>query len=284
MPDDPVPDSVPVSAPGSASEAAIRLEGVSLRYPGGPAVLSEACFALEEGGFVFLQGPSGAGKSTLLRYLRMELPAESGRGFLFGRDLAQTGRAERARLRRCLGLVFQDFRLVPWLSALENVCLPLRIAGRDEREARAEGEELLGWVGLAGREGALPDRLSGGERQCVAIARAVIARPRFILADEPTGSVDAATARRLLHLFLSLQREGTGVLFATHDDALVERLGHPRLCLEGGRAVWRAGAAAGVSVAGGGGQGNGAGGQQGQGSEEGGEQGEGAPLRAAAGG
>ena len=238
-----MPDPVPVSA----SEAAIRLEGVSLRYPGGPAVLSEASFALEEGGFVFLQGAFGAGKSTLLRYLRMELPAESGRGFLFGAR-SGTGGAGRAR-SSAPGASGWSFRTsASCLGSRRWRMSACRCASLGAMSARRGPRGRSFWAGSV---------LPGGRGLCLTVSRAASGsallllgrsspvRASFLLTSRP-GSVDAATARRLLHLFLSLQREGTGVLFATHDDALVERLGHPRLCLEGGRAVWRAGAAAGA--------------------------------------
>ena len=214
-----------------------------MRYPQGDAVLRDVSFRLGSGSFHFVQGPSGSGKSTLLRLVRMDLFAERGNVWLFGKEVSSCGREEQARLRRRLGLVFQDFRLIPWLSVLDNVALPLRIAGEEESSACEKARELLAWVELSGRETALPDTLSGGQRQCVAIARAVIARPDFLLADEPTGCLDSSIAERVLFLLSELQRGGMGVLFATHDESLVQRLGHPILRLQDGQVLcedgWR---------------------------------------------
>ena len=228
------------------TEDAIVFDKLSLRYPQGEDVLRNLSFRLAGGSFHFVQGPSGSGKSTLLRLVRMDLFADRGKLFLFGKEVSSCGREEQARLRRRLGLVFQDFRLIPWLSVLDNVALPLRIAGEEDSSACAKARELLAWVELSGREAALPDTLSGGQRQCVAIARAVIARPDFLLADEPTGCLDSGIAERVLFLLSELQRGGMGILFATHDEALVQRLGHAILRLQNGQVVredgWRTGA------------------------------------------
>ncbi|MGR4000370.1 MAG: ATP-binding cassette domain-containing protein [Alphaproteobacteria bacterium] len=214
---------------------AISLQGVSVGYGNGATILHQINLNLSEGSFTFLEGNSGAGKSTFLRLLRMDLLPSAGQLQLFDKDVATISRNQRAALRRRLGLVFQDFRLVPWLSALENVTLPLRLSGENDSTARAHASELLSWVGLEKRQDTFPDRLSGGERQCVAIARAVISRPQFLLADEPTGSVDAQTAKRLLHLFFSLREGGTAVLLATHDNTLANRYECDRLVIENGR-------------------------------------------------
>ena len=229
------------------TDDAIAFERLSVRYPQGEDVLRDVSFRLARGSFHFVQGPSGSGKSTLLRLVRMDLFADRGKVFLFGTEVASCGREEQARLRRRLGLVFQDFRLIPWLSVLDNVALPLRIAGEEDASASEKARELLAWVELSGRETALPDTLSGGQRQCVAIARAVIARPDFLLADEPTGCLDSGIAERVLFLLSELQRGGMGVLFATHDESLVRRLGHATLRLQDGQVVreegWRTGTA-----------------------------------------
>lgn len=212
---------------------AISLDSVSVGY-GDTIVLRGVSLEFREGSFTFLEGASGAGKSTFLRLLRMDLLPAEGRLRLFGEDVMAAGRDDRAALRRSLGLVFQDFRLVPWLSALENVALPLRLGDEAGGVADDYASELLEWVGLGEKCGEYPERLSGGERQCVAIARAVITRPRFLLADEPTGSVDGETARKLMHLFYSLCEGGTGVLVATHDAALAGD-GCDRLLIEDGQ-------------------------------------------------
>jgi len=206
-----------------------------LRYGAGPEILQEASFALAPGSFHFLVGPSGAGKSSLLRVMYLALRPASGRVSLFGRDVAGVARREIAELRRRIGIVFQDFRLLEHLSALDNVALPLRIAGRRGAEVQENARELLAWVGLGDQLDARPATLSGGQQQRVAIARAVIARPRLLLADEPTGNVDDKIGLRLMYLFEELNKLGTTVVIATHNDSLVARFHHPQLRIENGR-------------------------------------------------
>jgi cell division transport system ATP-binding protein len=154
---------------------------------------------------------------------------------MFDRDMAKVPRRVLPDIRRKIGVVFQDFRLISHLSALDNVALPLRVAGADEAEIRDHVAELLAWVGLADQLQALPPTLSGGQQQRVAIARAVIGRPSLLLADEPTGNVDDRIAMRLMYLFDELNKMGTTVVIATHNDALVAKFRHPQLHLEGGR-------------------------------------------------
>ena len=207
----------------------VRLEGVGLEFAtAGIAprtVLHDIGFAVPEGGFRWLLGPSGAGKTSLLRLLHLALRPSRGRLEMLGTDIAGLGRAELPQLRRRIGMVFQDFRLLPHLSAFDNVALPLRLAGRPEGPIRADVGELLAWVGLAERVHARPAELSGGEQQRVAIARAVVARPALLLADEPTGNLDAAQAQRLMALLREMNRLGTTVVVATHNDTLVAQ--HP---------------------------------------------------------
>src|SRR5690606_25928863 len=157
-----------------------------------------------------------------------------GRITMFGHDLARLPRHVLPALRRQIGIVFQDYRLMPHLSAFDNVALPLRAAGVDDRDVRKRVTELLEWVGLGLRIYAKPETLSGGEQQRVAIARAVINRPRLLLADEPTGSVDPDIGERILHLFRELNHHGTTVLIATHDEDTMARLAYPELRLENG--------------------------------------------------
>ncbi len=166
--------------------------------------------------------------------LYLALKPASGRASLFGRDVAGLTRAETATMRRRIGVVFQDFRLLGHLSAVDNVALPLRIAGTPEAELRKNTRELLSWVGLGQHLDALPATLSGGQQQRVAIARAVIGRPNLLLADEPTGNVDDSGAVRLMHLFEELNRLGTTVVIATHNEALVARFPHRQLRIEDG--------------------------------------------------
>jgi cell division transport system ATP-binding protein len=181
-----------------------------------------------------LTGPSGAGKTSLLRLLFLALRPSRGLIRLFGEDVAALDRSGLALLRRRIGVVFQEFRLLDHLTTYDNVALPLRIAGRREASYRADVMDLLSWVGLADQAHAYPPVLSGGEKQRAAIARAVIAKPELLLADEPTGNVDPALARRLLHLFVELNRLGTTVLLATHDAKLITQARAPVMHLEHG--------------------------------------------------
>ncbi|MBC8268573.1 MAG: cell division ATP-binding protein FtsE [Rhodospirillaceae bacterium] len=213
----------------------IRFENVGLRYGLGPEVLQDISFSLAPGSFHFLVGASGAGKSSLLKLMYMALKPSRGLITLFGRDIATTSRHELPALRRRVGVVFQEFRLMRHLSAFDNVALPLRVAGTRNSEIQHNVEELLSWVGLRDHMTARPPTLSGGQQQRLAIARAVIARPKLLLADEPTGNVDDQMAMRLMHLFEELNKLGTTVVIATHNETLVKRLGHSVLRLDEGR-------------------------------------------------
>ena len=186
---------------------------------------------IEPGSFYFLTGASGAGKSSLLKLMYLALLPSRGCIQVFGQDISRTDRRKLPELRRRIGVVFQDFRLLSNLSIFDNVALPLRIAGDDETRTRNNVAELLDWVGLGARLNDSPGTLSGGEQQRVAIARAVISKPALLLADEPTGNVDDRIAYRLLRLFEELHRTGTAVVVATHNDALVRRFSHPVLVL-----------------------------------------------------
>ncbi|MBI1621433.1 cell division ATP-binding protein FtsE [Aquamicrobium zhengzhouense] len=213
----------------------IRFENVGLRYGMGPEILRDISFHLPERSFQFLSGPSGAGKTTLLRLLFMSLKPTRGLITVFGRDLSRIPRNELPMLRRRVGIVFQDFRLLDHMTTYENVSLPLRVRGREEASYRSDVIELLKWVGLGERMHVLPPVLSGGEKQRAAIARALIEQPEILLADEPTGNVDPPLARRLLRLFIELNRLGTAVVIATHDVALMEQVDARRMVLSGGR-------------------------------------------------
>ena len=184
-------------------------------------MLRDLDFSLAPGNFYFLTGASGAGKTSLLRLLYLAQRPTRGRIRLFGEDLSDAAREALPGFRRRIGVVFQDFRLIRHLSAFDNVALPLRIAGRGEEEIGSAVREMLDWVGLGDRLGARPPTLSGGEQQRVAIARAVITQPDLLVADEPTGNVDAEMAARLLHLFGALNELGTTVVVATHDLGLI---------------------------------------------------------------
>ena len=210
----------------------IRFDNVGLRYGSGPEILRDVTFHVHPGSFHFLTGPSGAGKTSLLRLLFMSIRPSRGLIFVFGENLADLPPAGRAALRRRIGIVFQDFRLLDHLTTWENVALPLRVMGKNESDYADDVTDLLRWVGLGDRIHAYPETLSGGEKQRAAIARAVIGRPELLLADEPTGNVDPAIGNRLLRLFVELNRLGTSVIIATHDYGLMDQLDAPRLMLQ----------------------------------------------------
>lgn len=212
----------------------VRFENVGMRYEIGPEVLRDVTFHLEPGSFHLLTGPSGAGKSSLLRLLYLAHRPSRGLVSIFNHDIAHAPRQELATLRRRIGVVFQDFRLLDHLSTLDNVALPLRIAGASKERIREHVAELLVWVGLGDQVDAFPTTLSDGEKQRVAIARAVINRPSLLLADEPTGSVDRDQGARILRLFEELNKIGTTVVLATHDRSIIERYRHPVLRIENG--------------------------------------------------
>ncbi len=221
----------------------VRFEAVGLRYPGGsslrgewaPEALADITFALPRGSFTWLRGASGAGKSSVLRLMQLAIRPSRGEVEVLGLRLSRAPRAALPAVRRRVGVVFQDFRLLPYLSVFDNVALPLRLAGRSEASPPADVTEMLRWVGLEARAGSLPQELSGGEQQRIAIARAVVHRPELLLADEPTGNLDSRQARRLLALLHEMNRLGTTVVVATHDEDLVARFPAPALYLHEGR-------------------------------------------------
>ncbi|WP_075291452.1 cell division ATP-binding protein FtsE [Pararhizobium arenae] len=213
----------------------IHFENVGLRYGMGPEILRDLTFDIPRKSFQFLTGPSGAGKTTLLRLLFLSLKPTRGLIRMFDRNISAIPHDEFPMLRRRVGIVFQDFQLLDHLTTYENVALPLRVRGKEESSYRADVIELLNWVGLGERINVLPPVLSGGEKQRVAIARALIDRPEILLADEPTGNVDPPMARRLLNLFLELNRLGTAVVIATHDLSLMDQVEARRMILSEGR-------------------------------------------------
>ncbi|WP_336278579.1 cell division ATP-binding protein FtsE [Bartonella sp. CB175] len=213
----------------------IHFENVGLRYGMGPEILRDISFYIPPGSFQFLTGVSGAGKTSLMRLMFLALRPTRGHIDLFGTDTALLRRQELPALRQRIGVVFQDFRLLDHMTTYENVALPLRIKGQEEATYRSEVEDLLRWVGLGNHIHVLPPVLSGGEKQRVAIARALIDQPEILLADEPTGNVDPPLAKRLLRLFIELNRFGTAVIIATHDVALMEQVAARRMILHNGR-------------------------------------------------
>jgi cell division transport system ATP-binding protein len=211
----------------------LRFDNVGLRYGVGPEIVRDLNFSIAPQSFQFLTGPSGAGKTTLLKLMLLSLRPTRGTIQIFGADAATIDKDEITAIRRRIGVVFQDFRLLDHLTTYENVALPLRVMGRSETAYRAEVVELLRWVGLGDRMNALPPVLSGGEKQRAAIARALIVRPELLLADEPTGNVDPSLARRLLRLFVELHKSGTAVVIATHDLSLMDQFGYARRLVVG---------------------------------------------------
>ena len=212
----------------------LRLDQVAMRYGDGPEVLHELNLTLQRGEFVFLMGPTGAGKSSLLRLLGLLQMPSGGAFTLFERNVASLGRDELTAFRRRIGMVFQDARLLDHLSAYDNIALPLRINGAQDDQIGGFVSEMLAWLGLSAATHVKPPHLSMGQRQLIAVARAVIIRPNLLLCDEPTSNLDSKLARRLMHLFTQLRKLGTTVVLATHSDDLVERYRHPVLRLVDG--------------------------------------------------
>lgn len=213
----------------------IEFSDVGLRYGNGPEILRDLTFSIEPGSFHFLTGPSGAGKTSLLRLLLLALKPSRGTVTMFGEDVSDLTQDRLLQMRRHIGIVFQEFRLLDHLTTYENVALPLRVLGQPESEYRPNVTELLEWVGLGERMDAPPSLLSGGEKQRAAIARAVIARPKVLLADEPTGNVDPELSSRLVHLFAELNRTlGTTIILATHELPLLDKFDYPRMLLTKG--------------------------------------------------
>jgi cell division transport system ATP-binding protein len=213
----------------------VRFENVGLRYGLGSEILRDLSFDIKPKSFQFLSGPSGSGKTTLLRMMLATLKPTRGLVHLFGQDIGKMDKDQVTTLRRKIGIVLQDFRLLDHLTTYENVALPLRVQGKSESSYRSEVIELLRWVGLGERMYVPPSILSGGEKQRAAIARALIVRPELLLADEPTGNVDPVLAKRLVRLFIELNKLGTAIIMATHDWALMDQIPERRLILTDGR-------------------------------------------------
>ena len=218
--------------PKTSSAGIIEMQNVSIRYGQGPEILSDIKLSLKKGSFHFLTGKSGAGKTSLLSMMYLAQKPSRGTVNVFGTNINFTNRDNLAMLRRKIGVVFQDFRLLDHLSAFDNVALPLRVCGMDEREVRKRVSELLSWVELDRHMLDTTATLSGGEKQRIAIARAVINRPELLLADEPTGNVDNDIAPKLMKLFVELNKLGTTVVIATHSEKLINDFAYPRLHLQ----------------------------------------------------
>ena len=225
-------------SPNRLDTASVRFDRVTLRYTSTEDILSDLSFELKQGSFTFLTGASGAGKTSLLKLVYLALRPTVGDVYLFGQRTSTLKRAQLSALRRRIGVVFQEFRLLDHLTVYENAALPLRVMGRKEKDYRPDVEELLRWVGLGARLHARPATLSGGEQQRVAIARALVGKPDLLIADEPTGNVDPEMGARLMRLFSELnKRLGASVIIATHDHGLIGKMNQPVLRLQHGLIV-----------------------------------------------
>jgi cell division transport system ATP-binding protein len=218
----------------------VGFENIGLAYDDGPEIFVGLDFCLRPGEFRFLTGPSGSGKTSLLKLIYLAHRPTSGRVMLFGEDATAAPREALPALRRRIGVVFQEFRLLDHLTAYENVALPMKVAGINQNQYREDVRELLNWVGLGDRINARPSTLSGGEKQRVALARALVSKPDLILADEPTGNVDPQMGEKIMKLFIELNKLGAAVIVATHDIPLIEALGKPTVRLENRKLVDRA--------------------------------------------
>ncbi len=223
--------------PAVSARSMIVFDGVSKIYEPNVAALREVSFIIDKGEFVFLVGPSGSGKSTAIRMLLKEVEPTSGRVIVSGRDLGRLRRSKVPMLRRNLGCVFQDFKLLPNRSAYDNVAYALKVQGENRNAVRKKVPEVLALVGLAEKMSSLPDELSGGEQQRVSIARAVVNRPPLLICDEPTGNLDPDTSVGIMQLLYRINRAGTTVLMATHDREMVDKMRRRVIALEDGALI-----------------------------------------------
>lgn len=220
-----------------ATNPIIALSNVSVQYPNGVSALNNVDLIISQGDFVFLVGPTGAGKSTILKLLYMDGRATAGRVWVNGRDLSGTPAAEVPYVRRKMGIILQDFGLLPRRTVWENVAFACHVIGQSPKETRKRIPNVLERVGMLHRADAYPNELSGGEQQRVAIARALVNNPPLLIADEPTGSLDPKTGNEIMDLLLATAASGTTVVVATHDKTAVDRLQQRVIALSGGRIV-----------------------------------------------
>jgi len=218
-----------------SAHAMIVFDGVTKIYEPNVAALSDVSFVIEKGEFVFVVGASGSGKSTIVRLLLKELEPTSGRIIVAGRDLVRLRRSKVPQLRRNVGCVFQDFKLLPNRTAAENVAYALKVQGEGTSSIRRKVPEVLNLVGLAHKMSSLPDELSGGEQQRVSIARAFVNHPPLLVCDEPTGNLDPDTSVGIMQLLYRINRSGTTVLMVTHDREMVDKMRKRVIALEDGR-------------------------------------------------
>jgi cell division transport system ATP-binding protein len=233
---EPLVDGASPSVPAEARPV-VSLRGVRKVYPNGKAALDDVDLTLGEGEFVFLVGPSGAGKTTLLKLLIRDERPTSGEVILDGRNLARVPRRKVPELRRKIGIVFQDYKLLPTRTVRENVAFALEVTGTPRRQIRPAVDRALAVVGLAAQADQLPTTLSGGEQQRTAIARALVHEPRLIIADEPTGNLDPLISWEIIQLLLRINELGVTILMATHNASVVTALRRRVVALEEGRVV-----------------------------------------------
>ncbi len=215
----------------------INLAHVGLRYDGGPEILTDINLTLDKGSFHYLTGPSGSGKTSLMKLLFMGLLPTRGDIDFFGERVQNLSRRERAKIRQQIGVIFQDFRLIPHLNLFDNMALPLRLAHMSEHKIQTAVHDMAEWIGLRDYLKSKPAFLSGGQQQRVAIARAVITKPKILLADEPTGSLDDMMGQKIMGLFEELNKSGTAVLIASHNKILMDKFAHPSLRLKAGHLI-----------------------------------------------
>jgi cell division transport system ATP-binding protein len=231
-----VVETRPIAAP-AGGRSVIEFRQVSKRYPSGDVGLDDVTFSIERGDFVFLVGATGSGKSTVMRLLIKELEPTSGTIRVAGHDLGQIKRKRIAYYRRNIGVVFQDFKLLPSRTVYDNVAYALQVTGGTRREIRDKVPDILRLTGLSTKLHNYPDQLSGGEQQRVSIARAFVNHPPLLLADEPTGNLDPETSVDIMRLLYRINRTGTTVLIASHDQAMVDKMRRRVLELAHGRIV-----------------------------------------------
>ncbi len=225
------------AAPGDRTASVIQFRGVNKTYESGDIGLHDVTFTVTRGEFVFLVGQTGSGKSTVMRLLLKELEPSGGTIRVAGRDLSEIDRKKVPYYRRNLGVVFQDFKLLPNRTVHDNVAYALQVTGAHRKEIRAKVPDILALTGLSLKLHSFPDQLSGGEQQRVSVARAFVNHPPLLLADEPTGNLDPETSIGIMQLLYRINRTGTTVVVATHDSALVDRMRRRVIELEGGRII-----------------------------------------------
>ncbi len=221
----------------SEDSPVVSFEKVMVHYKDGAPILSDISLSFKKKSFSFITGASGAGKTTFMRLLYAGIKPSSGKLTVFGKDISSISGDELCRLRQKIGVVFQDFNLLNYLTVLENVALPLKVIGEPIDSRLVQAKEILDWVGLGNCFNAYPDTLSGGQKQRIAIARAVITRPEILLADEPTGNVDDQIANKLMNLFSGMYKMGTCVIIATHSRRFVESFNYGELHIENGKII-----------------------------------------------